>query len=85
MASPDDPGYADRIAPDANPGGLVAHMYVDGRLVDASPLTEETSFGVAHRHATFAVGSAPVDAVVVVRIFDGDTGALMAVLEAGDG
>ncbi|HEY2300879.1 MAG TPA: hypothetical protein VGH66_03250 [Acidimicrobiales bacterium] len=82
MASPENRAYQDRIEAGANPGGLVAHMYVNGRLVDASPLTEETTSGIASQHATFAVESAPVGAVVVVRIFDGDTGALMAVLDA---
>ena len=73
-----------RIEPGANPGGLVAHLYVGGRLVDSSPLTDATTAGIAHRHASWVtadnVGTGPVQ----VRIFDGDTGRLVAVLEAGD-
>lgn len=71
-----------RIKPEANPGGLVAHLYIDGKLVDSEALTDETTHGVGHRHASFAMDRISAGAVVVVRVYDGDTGRLVSELRA---
>jgi hypothetical protein len=57
---------------------------VDGEVVDATPMLDEvTAVGevVAIRHAGAALAATDVGRCAVVRIFDGDSGVLVMVLE----
>jgi hypothetical protein len=72
-----------RIDAGCAPGGLVVHLVVDGEVVDAAELVEETSHiteRVAVRHYGAAVAATARGDAVEVRIFDGDSGALVMVM-----
>jgi hypothetical protein len=71
------------IAAEANPGGLVAHLIVEGDVVDVAPLSVVPDHAGAHaiRHAGTALraqGRGVPPQAIEVRIFDGDSGQLVA-------
>lgn len=77
-----DHGLPDKVGPGLAPGGLVAVLVVDGRILDYQPLLMETTdvAGVAVRHAGAALQAADAGQTNVVGIYDGDTGEPVAVL-----
>jgi hypothetical protein len=72
-----------RIDPGCAPGGLVAQLVLNGKVMDAAPLqeeVEEVAESVAIRHRGAALAAQSEGGHVEIRIFDGDTGALISVL-----
>ena len=77
-------GLPEHVGPGMAPDGMVAVLVVDGAVVDYTPLTPQTTNigDVGVHHAAATLNATVVGSQAVVGLYDGDTGALVAVLGA---